>query len=215
MYCNYKVYYNNSFVLFTGDRSQINKSFAKIFILQQEIDAFLKNSQFLFDKKNDVNILVVCDKPGELICGFIETLDIIMAGGGIVTNENDEILLIFRRGKWDMPKGKIELKEEIIDGARREVEEETGVKIAWTEAKPCITYHAYQLKGKNCLKETNWFKMKAAPGQKHLTPQTEEDIEKAIWVKKCDLKNYKDGCYTMIWDLLEPYAVEQVPDTLA
>lgn len=193
-------------MLFTADRSQINKSFAKIFILQQEIDAFLNNSEFLFDSKNEGNILVVCEKPGELICGFIERMDIIVAGGGIVTNENDEILLIFRRGKWDMPKGKIELHEEIIDGARREVEEETGVKIAETDAKPCSTYHAYKQKGRHFLKETSWFKMKAVSGQTHLYPQAEEDIEKAIWVKKQDLVLYKDGCYTMIWDLLYPYS---------
>jgi ADP-ribose pyrophosphatase YjhB (NUDIX family) len=213
MYCNYKIYYNNSFVLFTGDRSQINKNFAKIFILQQEIEAFQNNTDFLFDIKNDINILVVCEKPGELMCGFIESLDIIVAGGGIVTNENDEILLIFRRGKWDMPKGKIELREGIADGAKREVTEETGVRIAEISPKPCITYHAYKLKGRPCLKETSWFNMKAEPGQTDLQPQKEEDIEKAIWVKKGDLKNYKEGCFTMIWDLLAPYADAQTTTT--
>ena len=137
---------------------------------------------------------------------MLDHLDIVIAGGGIVTNEFDELLLIFRRGKWDMAKGKIELNEKIIDGAVREVEEETGVKIESVNEKPCITYHAYKLKGKNSLKETSWFEMKAKPGQTKLTPQTEEDIEEVRWVKKSDLKNYRDNSFLLIWDLLEPYA---------
>ncbi len=55
--------------------------------------------------------------------------------------------------------------------------------------------------------------MKAEPGQTDLQPQKEEDIEKAIWVKKGDLKNYKEGCFTMIWDLLAPYADAQTTTT--
>jgi 8-oxo-dGTP pyrophosphatase MutT (NUDIX family) len=140
------------------------------------------------------------------MCNFLENMDIVVAGGGIVSNENDELLLIFRRGKWDLPKGKIELREEIVDGAVREVEEETGVRVEPVTGKAIITYHAYKMKGKNCIKETSWFAMKAKPGQKNLVPQTEEDIEDVRWVKKEDLLHYKEGAYLLIWDLLAPYS---------
>ena len=36
--------------------------------------------------------------------------------------------MIFRRGKWDLPKGKLDKGEKIEDCAVREVEEETGLK---------------------------------------------------------------------------------------
>jgi len=39
----------------------------------------------------------------------------------------NEILFIFRNGKWDLPKGKAEAKETINQTAIREVEEETGI----------------------------------------------------------------------------------------
>ena len=208
MYCNYKIYYNDSYVLLSGDRTQINKNFARIFTGEKEIRDFLDDPAILFDKHTTGNIFVACCKPGETMCGMLDNLDIVIAGGGIVTNEFDELLLIFRRGKWDMAKGKIELNEKIIDGAVREVEEETGVKIESVNEKPCTTYHAYKMKGKNCLKETSWFEMKAKPGQTKLTPQTEEDIEEVRWVKKSDLKNYRDISYLLIWHLLEPYALK-------
>ncbi|MDB5282664.1 MAG: hydrolase, partial [Bacteroidota bacterium] len=121
MYCNYKIYFNDSYVLITCDRSQINKNFAKVLDTPKDIKAFLQNPAILFDGKTNTPFLIFCDKPGENMCNFLDHFDIVVAGGGIVTNERDELLLMHRRGKWDLPKGKIELKEEIQDGAIREV----------------------------------------------------------------------------------------------
>ena len=211
MYCNYKIYYNNSFVLISGDRTQINKNFTRILTEEKDIKNFLADPSILYNKETTGNIFLACCKPGETMCQILDGLEIVIAGGGIVTNENDELLLIFRRGKWDMAKGKIELNERIIDGALREVEEETGVKIESVEERPCTTYHAYKMKGRNCLKETSWFKMRAKPGQTKLTPQTEEDIEEVRWVKKSDLIQYRDISYPLVWDLLAPYAAPGPP----
>ena len=135
----------------------------------------------------------------------MEQPEIVIAGGGIVTNELNQILLIHRKGKWDMPKGKIELNEEIISGAKREVEEETGVKIQVVHDKPVHTYHTYTLKGKKCLKETSWYKMESYANQLALSPQLEEGIDKVVWVNPNELYIYKENCYRLIWDLLEPY----------
>lgn len=206
MYCNYKIYFNDSYVLLSGDRTQINKNFTRVFTEEKEIRDFFNNPAILFDKETKGNIFVACCKPGETMCNILENMEIVIAGGGIVTNGFDELLLIFRRGKWDMAKGKIELNEKIIEGAMREVEEETGVKIDSVNQKPFTTYHAYRLKGRPCIKETSWFEMKAKPGQTNLTPQTEEDIEEVRWVKKSDLINYKDTSFLLIWDLISKYA---------
>ena len=54
--------------------------------------------------------------------------EIVKAAGGLVLNENKELLFIFRRGKWDLPKGKLDEGETIEQCAIREVAEETGVK---------------------------------------------------------------------------------------
>ena len=60
--------------------------------------------------------------------GFFKKFTFIQAAGGLVINESDEIMLIFRRGKWDLPKGKLDKGETIEQCAVREVQEETGLK---------------------------------------------------------------------------------------
>src|SRR3954462_6861325 len=39
---------------------------------------------------------------------FFKHFLIVKAAGGMVLNEKKEILMIFRRGKWDLPKGKLD-----------------------------------------------------------------------------------------------------------
>ena len=48
---------------------------------------------------------------------------------GSVVIQNDKYLLIEQNGKWNLPTGWLEKEESIIDGAKRETEEETGLGI--------------------------------------------------------------------------------------
>lgn len=206
MFCDYKLYYNDWCVLFTCNREQMKEKFTKVVDTPDKVEDFLKNTDFLFDLDAKGDILVIAEKPGEVMCQVLDTAEIIVAGGGIVFNENNELLMIHRRGKWDMPKGKIELKEKILDGAIREIKEETGVEIAHAEEKQITTYHTYIREGKKQIKQSEWFVMQAKPGQTQLKPQTEEDITEVRWVKRKDINDHHFGTYRLIWDLIKGYA---------
>jgi len=106
----------------------------------------------------------------------------IIAAGGIVLNPKQEILWIFRRGFWDLPKGKLDPGETIPQCALREVEEETGIHKIQLNELITITYHEYFDKYLNnqVTKETHWYKMSIQDLQNGI-PQTEEDIEKMEW----------------------------------
>lgn len=112
---------------------------------------------------------------------FFALYQVVDAAGGIVMNKEGEILVIFRRGSWDVAKGKVDPGEAIEDAAVREVMEETGIKDIKRKKLAGITYHTYLNKQKKrMLKRTYWYGMKAP--KQNLTPQTEEDIERAEWV---------------------------------
>ncbi len=105
--------------------------------------------------------------------------DIIGAAGGIV-EKGDKILLILRNGLWDIPKGKLEKKEKRREGAIREVEEETGVKVQ-SEELICSTWHTYVRNKKYVLKKTSWYRMSCLDDTK-MKPQKEENIQKTVWM---------------------------------
>src|SRR5215204_4522110 len=52
---------------------------------------------------------------------FTKKFTLIKAAGGLVVNDDRHLLLIFRRGKWDLPKGKLDPGESLETCALREV----------------------------------------------------------------------------------------------
>ncbi|MES2850441.1 MAG: NUDIX domain-containing protein [Bacteroidota bacterium] len=132
---------------------------------------------------------------------FFKNFVPIEAAGGIVQNDKKEILFIFRLGKWDLPKGKVEKGEDIATTAVREVEEETGVTNLTLKKKIGETYHTYNAFGKHFIKTTHWFYI-TCPSKQEVKPQTEEDITEIKWVKAKDIKEPLENTYPSIKDIL-------------
>ena len=126
---------------------------------------------------------------------------IIRAAGGLVENDRGEVLFIYRRNKWDLPKGKIEDGELPDECALREVKEETGIRELELGSFLLITCHRYEEQGAEILKETHWYKMKAA-GDQPMVPQLEEDITALKWVGKKQLDEMKQNTYPNILEVL-------------
>jgi len=135
---------------------------------------------------------------------FIKKFTIVKAGGGLVLNEKKEVLMIFRRGKWDLPKGKLDKGETLEECAIREVKEETGLASVELVSALTITHHTYHEGTRFILKESHWYIMKAN-GKQELIPQTEEDIHEIKWVKADELDKYKKDSFPSIRDVLEAY----------
>ncbi|MCF0166627.1 MAG: NUDIX domain-containing protein [Bacteroidales bacterium] len=105
----------------------------------------------------------------------------INAGGGLISNDRGEYLMIFRLGRWDLPKGKQEQGESIEQTALREVQEECGVPAPEIGALRTVTHHYYERDGYRIIKHTYWFNMHLS-GEEELVPQREEDITALKWV---------------------------------
>jgi len=112
---------------------------------------------------------------------FQTHFDVIEAAGGIVENDEKKYLFIYRNGKWDLPKGKMEAGEEPSETAIREVKEECGIKNIVIDHFLLDTYHLFTENKKKRLKITHWFKMREQD-KSRLIPQTEEGIEKVEWI---------------------------------
>lgn len=116
------------------------------------------------------------------------------AAGGLITNPSGEILLMFRRGKWDLPKGKIDAGETPEEAALREVKEETGLYHIRITGKLTDTWHVYPLQERQILKQTHWFAM-AFTGEELTIPQIEEDIVDIQWIRPENISKYMPYSY--------------------
>jgi 8-oxo-dGTP pyrophosphatase MutT (NUDIX family) len=151
-------------------------------------------------------IQVLCTSPAaqkSLLEAYTALFVPIHTGGGIVRQGNT-LLAINRKGKWDLPKGKIDPGEDSLQAAMREIEEETGVTgLQLQEPLPC-TWHIYPEKGEMVLK-TGWWYAFATKYDGPLLPQTEEDITEVMWQSMAELAPDTLDTYPAIRQLLQAY----------
>jgi 8-oxo-dGTP pyrophosphatase MutT (NUDIX family) len=187
----YKVFVNDKPLFLTNEISK--ETDFQLFLLESiDIEQLIIK---MYQNKIQKASLYYPDEA-ELMRVFKSKIPVSKAGGGLVYNNNGDVLFIFRDGKWDLPKGGTEKGEEIEQTAMREVEEETGVNNLEIVQKLQKTYHVFKRNGIFRLKITHWFEMKSTFNG---IPQgqIEEGIEKAVWlnpeqVKEALLNSYEN-----------------------
>ena len=152
-------------------------------------------------KKDKTQVIILGENVEKAKAVFNKHFTLIEAAGGIVQNEKKELLFIFRRGKWDLPKGKLEKNESPEICAAREIEEETGVKNLILKNKIGETYHVYEENNLHILKTSHWFYF-TSMGKQKLAPQIEEDIVETKWIPTRSIKEPVSNTYQTIKDIL-------------
>lgn len=194
----YRVYVENKVIVFTSAASAAADT-ARISVVPGEgltLTKLLQKVQFT------KRLEVISAQTPRVFGEFSRTLPMIEAGGGLVLDERQRVLMIFRNGRWDLPKGKREKGEEIRACALREVEEECSVSGLRCEQLLTHTYHCYQMGSRWVLKRTAWFLMRGS-GSQQPVPQTIEGITDARWVPGDELPGKLSGTYRTILDVFE------------
>jgi ADP-ribose pyrophosphatase YjhB (NUDIX family) len=149
------------------------------------------------------------DNPKKLLSGFKKKLPVTIAAGGVVQHEEGKLLFIYRKKRWDLPKGRVDKGETLEGAAKREVKEETGVKKIKVGKPAGVTYHVFKRNNRYQLKETHWFFMKTSY-KGVLTPEFKEDITKASWKNKSKTAKAIKKTYPNIEDLFDKSKLMEV-----
>jgi ADP-ribose pyrophosphatase YjhB (NUDIX family) len=194
----YKVFYNQKPLFFTSDLNKNSDETPLFHIKFSTAESIIKAL-----KSKRVNGVYLYHRDEvKLQKHFLKKFPCVEAAGGLVAHSNGSYIFIYRNDKWDLPKGKVEKREVIIDAAVREVMEETGVADLVVKKPMPTTYHVYNANGKYKLKKTYWFLMKTNSNAP-LTPQLEENIQSAVWKTTSEFPSLKENAYENIKILLE------------
>ena len=164
----------------------------------------LENNELIqnFENSKYQKAVIINENFEDAWNAFTQNFILIEAAGGVVQNSEKELLFIFRRGKWDLPKGKMEAGEDAETCANREIEEETGTSNLRLIEKITDTYHVYQEGEKKVLKISHWYYFTSDTKQE-LIPQTEEDITLIEWIAKENLIKPLNNTFHNIKDVIE------------
>ena len=199
-----KIYYKDYPLVVTADIAAYlakNKKDSGFKVIEGNAAADYALALELLEQNGAKGVIIKDDSADAILRHINGICKTIIAGGGLVFNEAGAILMIYRRGKWDLPKGKLDEGERIDECALREVREETGLNHLQLADKLADTYHLYIEKGKNHLKHSVWYRMKGT-SKDALVPQAVEDIHKAEWVDVSNLHMYMSNTYETIKDVI-------------
>jgi 8-oxo-dGTP pyrophosphatase MutT (NUDIX family) len=197
----YKVYFANRPVLFGGRDEGPGALRCKVINSQGKADTMLIESAFASGARQ---VSLCCSDVEGAWQSFCDQFELVQAAGGVVLNGDGHILFIFRHGKWDLPKGKVEEDEEIRAGAVREVEEECAISGPEVIVPLITTWHTYMQAGVPTLKSTEWYLMRYT-GNDVPHPQVEEGITEARWFHPDQIAEVKANTYPSVLDVIEGY----------
>ena len=205
MFFAQKIYYNNKPLILTNDRASYVKTHPIAEGFLAFTGAFPRHYRLAFEHLSKLTSLgaIIEDISERALKEELYTLyEPVDAAGGVVMNEEGKVLMIYRRGKWDLPKGKRDDGEDIAYCALREVSEETGLKKLELGDKVCDTFHVYAQNNQNLIKCTTWYKM-LGTNKEALIPQKEENILEAKWIEEKELAPVVFKSYEAIKEVLK------------
>ena len=202
----YIIFINDNALILSGSKEILN-GFENVEVKAYNDSSSIDEALFKLQTDSCKELFLVGSCLPSMWDDFCARFQLIEAAGGVVTNSKKQVLWILRNDKWDLPKGKVEVGEQIQEAAVREVKEECGLTSIRLGVLLGVTYHIYSCKDVYVLKKSYWFSM-SCPAQQDLIPQLEEGITEVVWADAALHQMYLENTYASISELLRQEKVQ-------
>jgi 8-oxo-dGTP pyrophosphatase MutT (NUDIX family) len=201
----YKVFINNKPVMFYQLHQQPVVAEAGEYLIHCHQDNMFDELLRAASTDPDIRRIGLVTESAEIAMQRLQRLfTLIDAAGGIVLNQTGQLLMIYRKRMWDLPKGKCEDSESPEIAAMREVCEETGICQLKVTGFAEATWHSYIHQSVPVLKRTLWYRMNAT-GTEPFRIQKNEGIEQARWLTLSEAASLIDLMYPLIAHLVKKF----------
>ncbi|SHL14302.1 NUDIX hydrolase [Hymenobacter psychrotolerans] len=210
-----KIYKHKYDLILNPEDEFISKDLVGDVLVRDVTDVFVDRLLRLMEVKKLKklkSLTMLARKKKRLILHLKDQFRIVKAAGGLVVKDG-KVLMIYRLGKWDLPKGKLKKEEDPAIGALREVEEECNIAVELGEKLPS-TWHSYAYNGNKILKKTNWYVMRCLDDTL-MKPQAEEYIEEVRWMTPQEALAVLEESYSSISLVMRHYLSEVMGSTPA
>lgn len=197
----YKIFINDKPLILSDNKDEYKEVESSIFLIAETKDELFYGIEALQNQEKVESLFAYNQNLQALWELFQYNYTSIECAGGIIKNQVEDTLFIFRNEKWDLPKGKIEANESAEAAAVREVKEECGLNDLIIKGSAGETYHTYSEGEISYLKRTLWFNMEYT-GKEEPTPQGSEGISKVQWFSDDALNAPFESIYNSLKDLL-------------
>ncbi len=195
------IFFNSRALILCGEDRPGDEDPGAVMIVDNGEEALTEAVRTIDTNENISRLYILCTDIENTYNRLRTRFTEVDAAGGLIRNSGGQYLMILRNGIWDLPKGKRENGEEVMETAVREVMEETGIPAPERGELICVTDHTYRRDGQFVLKHTYWFAMKLA--QPCTTkPQTEEGITQTAWLPAAEMPRYAEQTYPSIREVL-------------
>jgi 8-oxo-dGTP pyrophosphatase MutT (NUDIX family) len=198
----YKVFFNERIVLLTDDFIRNFQLRHGLFYKYRNVEDLKELLEFYWKLKGIDTLFIYHHDIEALRERFKSCFQQVYAAGGLVRDNEGRYLIMKRRGKWDLPKGKVNRNETFEQAAVREVTEECGLHGLEITGPLLSTYHSYYLDDHVILKRTCWYDM-LYKGHEEPVPEYEEDITDIIWMSVEDVRKITGNTYLAVIDVLK------------
>lgn len=199
----YKVFINDRKIILASEFSEKMLKKEALFFFYQGKTSLTALLDFFEHSNFTKNLYIICPDIARLRDDFFAHFQFMEAAGGLVWDSRGRVLFIYRREKWDLPKGKIEKGERAHEAAVREVAEETGLSHLFITQELCLTYHIFRdEQNRQVLKCTHWYEMDFN-GDETPVPQLDEDITKAEWFERSQMGIIKNKSFGSIREVMK------------
>jgi 8-oxo-dGTP pyrophosphatase MutT (NUDIX family) len=200
----YKVYINDKVIIFKKSKTYLRSTENQLVYYHPLLKNIKRIVRAFIRQEKAKYLLILTQDCNAAFCALKDDYRYIAAGGGLVKNKSGKLLFIFRNGKWDLPKGKMEDGESVQSTSLREVKEETGLSGLLLGPQIGRTYHIYFENGRRFLKQTEWFEMVLLKASK-AKPQIEEGITAVGWFDNNEIDEILNNTYPSISEMIGEY----------